>query len=202
MPSGPAPPTLRKYFFFSGSSSGVAKPSAISFTVPLTSFSAALGMSQGKAVYDFVERAVAAAGDDELAAFVGGALRDFGGMPRAGGFREIGFDAAAGKYPSRFVEQAPSAAAAVASVRIVNQKSVSRSESHRWFKGPVRIVRDSFYIMSGAFQQTLLPRVSWLKLHPPPSRRRSKISARSCATTSICITCWTSRKSRMRRMTG
>src|SRR6266404_4011158 len=87
-----------------------------------------------KTVDDFVQRAVTAAGDDEVAAFVGCALRDFGGMPRAGGFREIGFDPAAGKNAARLVEQAPAAAAAVAGVRIVNQQSVSKSESHRWFK--------------------------------------------------------------------
>src|SRR6266850_4690547 len=83
-----------------------------------------------KTVDDFVQRAVAAAGNDKVAAFVGGALRDFGGMPRAGGFREIGFDAAAGKKAPRFIKQAPAAAAAVAGVRVVNQKSVSQSESH------------------------------------------------------------------------
>src|SRR5712692_2807816 len=49
MPSGPAPPTLRKYFFFSGCSRGVASPSAISFTVPRTSLSAALGDFGGMA---------------------------------------------------------------------------------------------------------------------------------------------------------
>src|SRR6266481_2549982 len=90
---------------------------------------------RGEAVDDFVQCAVAPAGDDKVAAFVGGALRDFGGMPRAGGFREIGFDAAAGKNAPRFIKKAPAAAAAVAGVRVVNQKSVSQSESHRWFKG-------------------------------------------------------------------
>jgi hypothetical protein len=46
-------------------------------------------------------------------------------MPRAGGFREIGFDPAAGKNAPRFIEQAPAAAAAVAGVWIVHQKIVS-----------------------------------------------------------------------------
>src|SRR6266403_917989 len=103
MPPGPAPPALRKYFFLWGCSSGVARPRAISFTVPRTSFSAALGMSQGKSsslarmlavavllggesVDDFVEGAVAAAGDDQAAAFEGCALGDFRGVARAGGF--------------------------------------------------------------------------------------------------------------------
>src|SRR5206468_3233741 len=89
---------------------------------------------RGEAVYDFIERAVTATGNNQLAAFVGGALRDFGGMSRARGFREIGFDPAARKNAPRFIEQAPAAAAAVAGVRIVNQKSASKSDSHRWLK--------------------------------------------------------------------
>src|SRR5712692_2455804 len=50
-----------------------------------------------EAVDDFIKRAVAAASDHETAAFGGSALRDFGGMARAGGFRKIGLDAASGK---------------------------------------------------------------------------------------------------------
>jgi hypothetical protein len=48
----------------------------------------------------------------------------------AGGSK-VGFDPTTGKNAPRFIEQAPAAFAAVAGVRIVNQKSVSRSESHR-----------------------------------------------------------------------
>src|ERR1700687_1421744 len=50
-----------------------------------------------QAVDDFIESAVATAGDHEGAAFGGGAQRDFSGMARAGGFRKIGFDADSGK---------------------------------------------------------------------------------------------------------
>src|SRR5207245_9700721 len=44
----------------------------------------------GEAVDDFIERAVTAAGDDEMAAFGRGAVGDFRGVARAGGFRDVG----------------------------------------------------------------------------------------------------------------
>jgi hypothetical protein len=88
----------------------------------------------GKTVNDFIEGTVAAAGDDQAAAFVGGAAGDFGGVAGAGGFGEIGFDAAAGENAARFIEQAASASAAVAGVGVVNQERVLQSERHCWFK--------------------------------------------------------------------
>ena len=84
----------------------------------------------GKAVDDFVERAVAAAGDDEAAAFVGGALGDFRGVARAGGFGEIGVDPASGKNMASRIERATAALAAATSVGIVNQQSVPEIRRH------------------------------------------------------------------------
>ena len=66
----------------------------------------------GEAVDDFVERAVATAGDDKAAIFGGGAGGDFGGVARAGGFGEVGVNAARGEGVARFVEQAATAVAA------------------------------------------------------------------------------------------
>ena len=90
-----------------------------------------------KAVDDFIERTVATAGDHEAATFGGGAPRHFGGMARAGGFCKFGFDAAGGKNMASCIERAPSSAAAVAGVRVVNQQSVSEISGHHWSRhGP------------------------------------------------------------------
>src|SRR5258708_92334 len=85
-----------------------------------------------QAVDDFIERAVATAGDDKAAAFVSGAGCDFGGMARAGGFGKFGFDAASGKNVARRIERATAAFTAVASVGIVNQQSISQISVHLW----------------------------------------------------------------------
>src|SRR5437660_4798585 len=88
----------------------------------------------GQAVDDFVERAVAAAGNDEAAAFGGGALGNFRSMAWAGGFRKFGFDAARGENVARGIERAAAAFATSAGVGVVNQQSVSEICGHRWFK--------------------------------------------------------------------
>src|SRR5207245_7508238 len=75
----------------------------------------------GQAVDDFVERAVAAAGNDEAAAFGGGALGDFRSMARAGGFRKFRFDAAGGENVARGIERAAAAFDTVAGVGVVCQ---------------------------------------------------------------------------------
>ena len=80
----------------------------------------------GEAVDDFVESAVATAGDDEAAPFRGGARGDFRGVARTGGFGEVGVNPAGGKDVARLVEQAAPAVAAVASVGVVNQQRVLR----------------------------------------------------------------------------
>src|SRR6202521_4311568 len=67
-----------------------------------------------QAVDDFIERAVTAAGDHEPAAFGGGAVRDFGGVSRAGSLRNFRFDAAGGKNMAGRIQRAAAAPAAVA----------------------------------------------------------------------------------------
>src|SRR5467141_1502448 len=70
----------------------------------------------GEAVDDFIEGAIAAAGDDQAAAFGGGALGDFRGVARAGGFRKVGFDAAGGKNVTSRIERALAAFASAPGV--------------------------------------------------------------------------------------
>ena len=78
----------------------------------------------GQAVDDFVEGAVAAAGDHESAAVLRGFLGDFGGVPGAGGFGKFGLDTVFGKEAARVIEQAAATIAAIAGVWIVNQERV------------------------------------------------------------------------------
>src|SRR5262249_29392068 len=69
-----------------------------------------------EAVDDFVERSVAAAGDHELTAFVGGLLSERGGVVRATRFDQVGFDAAGSENASCLVEHLTTAGATVASI--------------------------------------------------------------------------------------
>jgi len=78
----------------------------------------------GQAVDDFVERAVAAAGNDELAVFTDGLLSDLGGMAGTSGLGKLGFDAIGRQDATGLVEQLAPAITAVAGVGIVNEKSV------------------------------------------------------------------------------
>src|SRR5579859_2608295 len=87
-------------------------------------------LAAGEAVDNFVERAIAAAGDDEAAFFGGGAGGDFGGVAGAGGFGEVGVNAARGENVARLVEQAATAVAAAASVGIVDEKRVLKVGGH------------------------------------------------------------------------
>jgi len=84
----------------------------------------------GEAVDDFVEGAVAAAGDDEAAVFFCGARCDFRGVARAGGFGEVGVDAARSKNVARLIEHAAPAATAVAGVGVVDQQCVLEVSGH------------------------------------------------------------------------
>ena len=97
-----------------------------------------------QAVDDFVERAVAAAGNDQAAAFGGGALGDFRGMAWAGSFRKFGFDAAGGENVARGIERAAAAFATVAGVGVVNQQSVLEICGHLWF-GIMPFVRQDIH---------------------------------------------------------
>src|ERR1700688_1529925 len=107
----------------------------------------------GKTVHDFIQRAVAAAGDDEMAAFVMGALRDFGGIAGLGGLGELCLDATSGKNAAGFIEHGTAAMPAVAGVGIVNQQRIIDFRGHPSFTscsqviGPSRFLPSSFYIM-------------------------------------------------------
>ncbi len=74
----------------------------------------------GQAVDNFIERAVAAAGDDELAAFGSGAVGDFRGVTRAGGFRDFRLNTTRSKNAARLVQCTAAGMAAVASVGVVD----------------------------------------------------------------------------------
>src|SRR5262249_43431959 len=78
-----------------------------------------------EAIYDFVQRAVAAARDDELAAVFAGAHRDVRGVARAGGFGQVGLDASLGENSAGFVEFLAAIVATAAGVGVVNQERVS-----------------------------------------------------------------------------
>src|SRR5216684_8899714 len=84
----------------------------------------------GQAVDDFIQRAVAAAGNDELTTFGGGAPRDVGGIARCGGFGKFCFDAAQGKNAPRGIERAAASSAAIAGIGIVNQQRVAQFGGH------------------------------------------------------------------------
>jgi hypothetical protein len=85
----------------------------------------ALAVSMGgEAVDDFVERAVAAAGDDEAAILRGGARGDFGGMAGSGRFGEVSVNAACGKDVARLIEQTATRAATVSGFGVVDQQGV------------------------------------------------------------------------------
>src|SRR6266705_1391887 len=86
----------------------------------------------GEAVDDFVERAVAAAGDDEAAILGGGARGDFGGMPGAGRFGEVGVNAARGKDVAGLIEQTATRATTVSGVGVVDQQGVLEFGGHLW----------------------------------------------------------------------
>lgn len=84
-------------------------------------------------VDDFVQRAVAAAGDHELAAFFAGVTRNFCGVAGAARFGELGFDSALREQPACFVEFLAAAGTTSASVGIVNEKCVSQIVHSEWF---------------------------------------------------------------------
>ena len=77
-----------------------------------------------EAVDDFIDGAIAATRDDELTAVGGGTLCDFSGFARAGGFLQIGPDAAGFEDAAGFVELSTARIASAAGIRIVNQESV------------------------------------------------------------------------------
>ena len=73
-----------------------------------------------EAVDHFVDGAVTAAGDDELAAVMSRAARDFRRFARSGGFRKVGLNAASAEDSARFVELGATSRATATCVRIMN----------------------------------------------------------------------------------
>ena len=65
-----------------------------------------------------------------MAAFGSGAVGDFRGVARAGGFRDFGNDAAVSKNVARFIERAAAGMATVAGIRVVNQERVVEFGGH------------------------------------------------------------------------
>jgi hypothetical protein len=78
----------------------------------------------GQTVHDFIESAIAAAGDYQLALFDYGLARDLYGVTGSGGFREFGFDSVARENAAGFIDQFSSSIAAVSGIRVVDQQRV------------------------------------------------------------------------------
>jgi len=81
-------------------------------------------------VDDFVERAVTAAGDDQLASFADRALGDLDGVSRIVRFGKFDLDAVAGEDAARLVKQATPAISAVPRKWVVNQQRVLELSLH------------------------------------------------------------------------
>jgi hypothetical protein len=86
----------------------------------------------GQAIDDFVERAIAAAGDDELTPVTHGLLSYFRSVSRAGGFGKIGLDTVGGENLARLVDQPPPPIAAIAGVGVVDQNGVLDKSIHEF----------------------------------------------------------------------
>src|SRR5260370_7278676 len=85
----------------------------------------------GETVDDFIQGAVAATGNHELAAFSACTMRDFRGVAWTARFGQLGFNAARRKNAPRFVELALSSLAAVPGVGVVNHQRVTQLGRHR-----------------------------------------------------------------------
>ena len=72
-------------------------------------------------IHYFIQSAIATAGDDQLPPVTGGLLRNLCGMARAGGFRQVRFNAACRKHAPRFIQQPPARISAIARIGVVNQ---------------------------------------------------------------------------------
>ncbi len=88
-------------------------------------------LRSGEAVDDFIQRAVAAAGDDQAAAIADGLLRDFDGVAGAGGLSELGFNTVRSENAARLIEKLAAAIAAITRVGIVDEERVVKSYGHR-----------------------------------------------------------------------
>ena len=78
----------------------------------------------GEAVHHFIQRPIASARDDEMAAIFMGLLCDFCCIACFFGFRQVRVNSTLGENAASFIEHAAAAIAAIAGVRVVNQKCV------------------------------------------------------------------------------
>jgi len=77
-----------------------------------------------QAVHDFVEGAIATAGNYQLPPVACGVVCEFGGVPGSGGFGQVRFNALRGKNAACLVEQAAPGVAPGPGVGVVNQERV------------------------------------------------------------------------------
>jgi hypothetical protein len=82
---------------------------------------------RSKAVDDFVQCAVASAGDDELPSLDSGSLSHHGGIAWRSRFLKVSLNASERQNTAGFIEHAPAAFASVAGVRVVNQQSIAKA---------------------------------------------------------------------------
>src|ERR1700730_17997405 len=81
----------------------------------------------GEPVDDFIQRAVAATSDDQVASFDSCSLSHYGGIAWRSRFLKVGLDAPKRQNAAGFIEHAPAAFASVSGVRVVNQQSIAKT---------------------------------------------------------------------------
>src|SRR5438876_817261 len=89
----------------------------------------------GQTVDDFVDRAVSATGNEELAAFGSGATGNFGRIAWSARLQEIGVNACGGENAPCTVQVTKTPTAAIAGSRVVNQERVGKSCEHALREG-------------------------------------------------------------------
>ena len=101
----------------------------------------------GKPVDHLIQRAVAAARDDQIPALAGGPLRHLCRVARAFRLDELYFNSHRRKNPARFVQRAAALRASMPGIGIMNQESILKPGSHSIGEVRVRLSVHSFYIM-------------------------------------------------------
>ena len=89
----------------------------------------------GKSVNDFIQRAVAATSDDQLASFNSRSLSHYGGIAGRSRFVKVSLNASERQNAAGLIEHAPAALASVSGVRVVNQESIAKTWQHEPFLG-------------------------------------------------------------------
>ena len=110
---------------------------------------------ESKAVDDFVERAVATAGDYKLALLANCLLGQVCGVAGAVGFREVGVNAVRSKNVASLVDEFAPAVTTVSSVGIVNQKGVLDERVHVQSFRQLNIVAEKPWGTERAVRETM-----------------------------------------------